>query len=57
VEEATFWIESISNFGFPIVITLYLLIRYEPRLESLKNSIDDLNKVLRDYKEDSKGGN
>ncbi|KAA0545418.1 YvrJ family protein [Bacillus sp. BGMRC 2118] len=33
MDEAKFWIESIANLGFPIVITLYLLIRYELRLE------------------------
>ena len=56
MEEAKFWIESISNLGFPIVITLYLLIRYEPRLDNLRNSIDELNNVLKDYKENKKGG-
>ena len=42
---------AISNFGFPIVITVYLLIRFEKKLDTmtevlneLKNEIEKINK-------------
>jgi hypothetical protein len=38
----------IGNFGFPIVITSYLLIRFEKRIENLNNTILDLMQVIRD---------
>lgn len=34
---------SIANLGFPIVITLYLLIRIEGKLETLTSSINNLS--------------
>lgn len=47
------FLTSISNFGFPIVVAGYLLLRTEKRLEALentilglKNSIDTLNGEL-----------
>lgn len=38
---------SISNFGFPIVITGFLLLRFEKKIESLNNTIIDLIQVIR----------
>lgn len=35
-------IQIIGNFGFPIAITVYLLIRFENRLDGLRNAIDNL---------------
>lgn len=42
---------AISNFGFPIVITVYLLVRFERKLDlmtevlnDLKNEIEKLNR-------------
>lgn len=36
----------ISNFGFPIVITLYLLIRFEKKFDELETVIRNLAEVL-----------
>ncbi len=33
----------ISNLGFPIAISLYLLVRIEGKLQSLTDSISDLS--------------
>ncbi|MGM1046865.1 YvrJ protein family protein [Paenibacillus uliginis N3/975] len=41
-------ITAISNFGFPIVITGYLLIRFEKKIENLNDSIQALAQVIRD---------
>jgi len=35
-----------NNFGFPMVICLYLLVRIEGKLELLAGSINDLSKVI-----------
>ncbi|MFC0211386.1 YvrJ family protein [Paenibacillus chartarius] len=39
---------SISNLGFPIVITVYLLTRFEKKLDTLNTSIVDLLTALKD---------
>ncbi len=38
--------ELITNFGFPIVLTFYLLIRNEKKMENLTVAINDLNKII-----------
>ena len=35
-----------ANFGFPIVLSFYLLVRIEGKLEQLSGSINDLAKVI-----------
>jgi hypothetical protein len=35
-----------ANFGFPIVISMYLLVRIEGKLEQLSGSINDLCKTI-----------
>lgn len=39
-------IESIANVGFPIAITIYLLVRIKSKLEKLSTSIEKLSNVL-----------
>lgn len=36
---------SIGNFGFPLVLSIYLLIRFEKRIEALTSAIYDLKQV------------
>lgn len=36
----------VGNLGFPIAVTLYLLIRIESRLEMLTQSINQLSQTL-----------
>ncbi|WP_010174742.1 YvrJ family protein [Bacillus coahuilensis] len=40
-------IEMIGNVGFPIVMTVYLLHRFEKRLERLEDEIHELTSVVR----------
>ncbi len=40
------FIQIIGNFGFPVAITIYLLVRFENRLELLRVSIDNLTKII-----------
>lgn len=39
-------LKAIGNFGFPIVVSAYLLIRIEGKLETLSESIVALTKVI-----------
>jgi hypothetical protein len=46
VLDAPNMIQMVGNFGFPIAITVYLLIRFENRLDGLKAAIDNLAKNI-----------
>lgn len=41
---------SIANLGFPIVISIYLLVRIEGKLNELTQSISELSKVITQIK-------
>jgi hypothetical protein len=47
IDIGTNWLTLIGNFGFPIVITIYLLVRFEKKIESLTSAIQDLKEVLK----------
>ncbi len=40
----------IANMGFPIVISVYLLVRIENRMENLTESIQSLARVISEMK-------
>lgn len=40
------WISFIGNYGFPIVITFYLLIRFESKIDKLTDAITKLTEGL-----------
>ena len=50
-------VQLIGNFGFPIVITIYLLHRFENRIEALENSIQNLGNTVNNHLEKRKGDN
>lgn len=37
---------QISNIGFPIAVSCYLLVRFESRIGELTNSINELSKYI-----------
>jgi hypothetical protein len=39
-------LQQIGNFGFPIVLSIYLLVRVEGKLEKLSESINELSKAI-----------
>lgn len=39
-------LNNIGNFGFPIVVTIFLLVRIENKLEKLSLSIEELSKAI-----------
>ncbi len=47
--------QLIGNFGFPIVVTIYLLYRFENKIESLESALRDLAEVVSSDKE-KRGG-
>ncbi|MDO4504201.1 MAG: YvrJ family protein [Clostridia bacterium] len=40
----------IANVGFPVAVSIYLLVRLESKLESLTTSINELSKNIIDLK-------
>ena len=40
----------VANFGFPIVVSVYLLVRIEGKLEKLTAAITDLAQVVGEMK-------
>lgn len=40
----------IANLGFPIAVSVYLLVRIEGKLGSLTESINELSKVIASFK-------
>lgn len=43
------WNVIIGNFGFPIAITMYLLLRFEKKIESLQSAIENLIQVIKNW--------
>ena len=41
--------QNIANLGFPIAITVYLLVRMETKIEKLSTSIDSLNVTIKKW--------
>ncbi|MCP1492091.1 YvrJ family protein [Peribacillus frigoritolerans] len=39
------WLSTISNLGFPVVITLYLLMRFERKIDLLTEAINKFIEV------------
>ncbi|OZT10618.1 YvrJ family protein [Priestia aryabhattai] len=38
-------ITMMGNFGFPVVIAVYLLLRFEKKIEELTEKINDIKKI------------
>ena len=45
MEELSMWFQAIGNLGFPIAISVYLLIRFEKKIVDLQNWIQELAKI------------
>lgn len=44
------FIKAIGNFGFPLVLAVYLLLRFEKKIESLTEAINQLQQVIKNEK-------
>lgn len=45
-------LKAVSNYGFPMVVAIYLLIRFETKLDSLATCITELNQSIKSFLED-----
>lgn len=50
--DLTQWVTLLGNFGFPICISIYLLVRFEAKLENLGEIITQLTEVIKETKKD-----
>ncbi|MDD2573965.1 MAG: YvrJ family protein [Bacillota bacterium] len=44
------WYNAIANIGFPIAIAVYLLIRFEKRIDGLREDISRLENAIRELR-------
>ena len=38
----------LSNFGFPVAVSVYLLVRFESKIDKMQDKIDNLSQVIKD---------
>ena len=50
-DPSIFQLAQIGNFGFPIILSMYLLIRIEGKIETLAGTITHLSNVLESNRE------
>jgi len=48
--------EGVANYGFPMIISIYLLMRVEKKLEELSGSITELCKAIQILREVRQNG-
>lgn len=47
MHDANNWVLLLGNFGFPILIAVYLLIRFERKIEALTSVIIELKNSIK----------
>lgn len=52
--EYTLLVQILGNFGFPIAVTIFLLVKLEKKLENLEGVIHSLSKTITALKEREK---
>ncbi|WP_087972535.1 YvrJ family protein [Oceanobacillus rekensis] len=52
ISTLSFMIQTLENVGFPVVVTLVLLIRYEVRMERLEQHSKKLSDVINELRRD-----
>lgn len=43
-------LKTIGQYGFPMVVSVYLLIRFESKIDSLTKSIDSMSVIISNLK-------
>jgi len=54
--QPTEWITIIGNFGFPIAITVYLLLRFEKKIDSLTCAIEGFEEAIHSFMGEKRNG-
>ncbi|WP_082130021.1 YvrJ family protein [Aneurinibacillus tyrosinisolvens] len=49
--EVPIWVNILANFGFPIVVAVYLLMRFENKISSLETSTQQLIEVIKNSRQ------
>ncbi|MCL6477429.1 MAG: YvrJ family protein [Peptococcaceae bacterium] len=44
------WVNIMANFGFPILVALYLLMRFENKIDNLERTIHKLIDVIKEIR-------
>jgi hypothetical protein len=52
ISTLSYMIQTMENVGFPVVVTLVLLIRYEVRMERLEQHSKKLSDVINELRRD-----
>lgn len=47
-DDVSVWIELLKDIGVPIGITVYLLLRFEKKLDKLANVVAELKKAIQE---------
>lgn len=47
VKTIEIFVSAIGNFGFPLVLAVYLLLRFEKKIEGLTEAIRELNNLTK----------
>jgi YvrJ protein family len=48
MENINQWVMLLGNFGFPVVVAVYLLMRFEKKIEALTIVINNLQNTIRE---------
>ena len=47
MEDATVWVSLVSDFGYPFVVSMFLIFRFGKQLKELTAEVEDLKKSSR----------
>ena len=45
IEDATVWVSLVSDFGYPFVVSMFLLFRFGKKLNELTVEVENLKKT------------
>ena len=55
MDQVNEWIPLISNLGFPIFVSWYLLTKVDSRIEALSTTISEMTTVISGWKKETQG--
>ena len=53
IEDATMWVSLVSEFGYPFVVSMFLLFRFGKQLKELTTDVENLKKSAHKTKNDN----
>ncbi|HLR02371.1 MAG TPA: YvrJ family protein [Virgibacillus sp.] len=52
MDTLSIWIDLFKDVGFPFAIAVYLLLRFEKKIEHFSKTIEDLQKIIQTIKDE-----